>query len=137
MSESTHEFAPGDDALLIAIEPDEEEWGSRADQRWKDDLFTLRQALEFSAGDAVRPAPMAKNSMGFELVPIVIALGNAGAFSAMVAGLKAWLGARPQRRSVTATWQIGDRTGTITVHGDNVDSSALGQLAQEIAKAGT
>ena len=48
MSENTPEDVGS--ALLVAIEPDEEEWGSRADQRWKDDLFTLRKALEGAGG---------------------------------------------------------------------------------------
>jgi Effector Associated Constant Component 1 len=134
MSENQRNQAAG--TLIVAIEPDAEEWGSRSDQRWKDDLFTLRQAVEFSAGDAVEPAPMAKNAMGFELVPIVVALGNAGAFSALVAGLKAWLNVRPQRRSVTANWQIGDRQGTVTVTGENLASNDLSALVQEIVKSG-
>jgi hypothetical protein len=124
------------ETFILAIEPDVEEWGSREDQRWKDDLFTLRQAVEFSAGEAVAPAPMAKNAMGFELVPIVVALGNAGAFSALVAGLKVWLSERPQRRTITASWQIGDRRGTATVTGDDLASDDLSALMQEIVKSG-
>lgn len=118
--------------LVLSVEPGEEEWGSREDDRWREDLLELRKTLENNAPEAVEPAPAEEGSMGIALVPIIIALGHAGVFTAMVSGLKAWLSERPKRRTATVTVRVGDTVKTLTVTAENIDSSdliALGKAA--------
>jgi hypothetical protein len=54
----------------------------------------------------------------------------------MVAGLKAWLANRPKRRSITATWKVGDQTGSLTITADNIDSGDLAALGKSIVGEG-
>jgi hypothetical protein len=117
--------------LVISFEPDDEEWGTR-DDRWREDLFDLRTDLEREVPEAVEPEPPKSDAMGVEIVPVIVALAHAGVFTSMVAGLKAWLANRPKRRSITATWKIGDQTGTLTITADNIDGGALVALGQSI-----
>jgi hypothetical protein len=121
--------------LVVTIEPGEAEWGNREDDRWRRDLIELRAAVEREAGTAVAPAPVADNTMGIALIPIVIALGQAGVFTALVNGLKAFLSARPKHRSVTATVEIDGQIRTVTVTADNVDSNDLTKIAHDLLRA--
>jgi hypothetical protein len=121
------------DRATIEVEPSTAEWGARND-RWSDDLLELRQRLERELPQEVEPAGVGEGKLGVELIPIVVALGSAGVFTAMVDVFRAWLSEKPGRREITATIKGPDGERTVTVTGDNVQSGDLATTLQEVVR---
>lgn len=128
--------------ITIEIAPGLEEWESSDDDRWRSDLFELRQEMERAAPEAVSDGIAAPGTKkGVELIEIIVALGSAGVFSAAVEAFKAWLAARPSgRRTISVTYTVVDedgrrRQGNAVITGDNVDSNELTAATGEVFKA--
>lgn len=119
--------------VTIEVAPSTAEWGAQND-RWSEDLLELRQRLERELPTEVEPAKVEDGKLGLELIPIVVALGSAGVFAAMVDVFRAWLSEKPGRREITATIKGPDGERTVTVTGDNVQSGDLATTLQEVAR---
>jgi len=124
----------GDATLILEVAPDEEEWGSRND-KWQLDLFTLRQELERAVPDSVEELKPGEGQLGLVLVPIIVALGSSGAFTAALSAFKAWLAQRPVHRRINVKFKIGDTEGEVTIDADNVASNGLTAVANEVLKS--
>ena len=121
--------------VTIEVAPSTAEWGAKND-RWNDDLIELRQQLERSLPEQVEPSAVGEGKLGLELIPIVVALGSSGVFTAVVNVFRAWLNEKPGRREITVTIKGPEGERTVTVTGDNVKSGDLAKTLQEVAKQG-
>ena len=121
--------------LILEVEPDTSEWGSRND-KWQADLFTLRQRLEQRVPAAVVPAVAKDGHMGVEYTEVALALGSSGVFTAAVEVFRVWLQEKNKTRKLVARWKIGDESGEVTLDGDNIDSNDLTAIVQEKIAAG-
>jgi hypothetical protein len=102
---------------------------------WTAQVSTLWEELASSAGElsrAVEKAPGLKG--GGET--IILALGSAGAVSAMVEVIKAWLD-RDRSRSLTIT-TVNDGRGrrSISIHGDQVNNATMRAAVEELVGPG-
>lgn len=129
--------ATGRPAVSLTMVPSEAEWGSRND-RWRSDLFELRQRIERAVPDGVAPPRPVDGHMGLELAQIIVALATTGVFTAAIEAMKAWLHEKPGRRAIEAEYEYDDngtvRRGRATITANNIASNdvttALGQVLQ-------
>jgi hypothetical protein len=63
----------------------------------------------------------------------ILALGSAGAFSAAVQCIKAWL-ARDKSRRVAITWTQGGQEQRVVLEGDAIDVKSLQRLVEAIGQ---
>lgn len=105
------------------------------DDRWATQVGTLWQALEDEAGTVRRDSSQVPGHKG-GVETIILALGSAGAISAMVEVVKAWLG-RDRTRSLKLTTvdEAGARR-TVTVHGEQVDDATMREALKVLAGSG-
>lgn len=130
-------MATGRPAVSLTMVPSESEWGSRND-RWRSDLFTLRQQIERAVPDGVAPPQPVDGYMGIELAQIIVDLATAGVFTAAIEAMKAWLHEKPGRRAIEAEYEYEDngtiRRGRATITADNIASNdvttALSQVLE-------
>ena len=115
--------------LRIELEPGTEMW-DKDDDRWRSELVDLRRLLEREIVDAVQPAPASPDGKGLALVPIVLCLGSAGVFTAMVETFKAWLARRPRQSSIEGRLEVDGKVMSFSFTGTNVDTSDLVALGQ-------
>ena len=101
------------------------------DDRWLGQVATLYQALDASV-DLVtdqRQAPGAKGAID----QLIVALGSAGAFEAVVVCFRSWL-ARDRDRRIDIRWAAGGVERSVTLTGDAMDTATLRDLALVAAK---
>lgn len=131
-------LATGRPAVSLTVVPSESEWGSRND-RWRSDLFELRQRIERAVPKgAVAPPQPVDGHMGIELVQIIVELVAAGVFTAAIEAMKVWLQEKPRRRALEVEYEYDDngtiRRGRATITADNIASNdvtgALEQVLQ-------
>ena len=105
------------------------------DVRWATQVGTLWQALTEEAGTVRRDATQVPGKKG-GAETIILALGSAGAITAMVEVVKAWLG-RDRSRSlkITSVDAAGGRR-TITVHGEQIDDATMREALKVLAGPG-
>jgi len=105
------------------------------DLRWATQVGTLWQALEEEAGTVRRDATQVPGQKG-GVETIILALGSAGAITAMVEVVKAWLG-RDRSRSleITTVDEAGGRR-TVTVHGEQIDDATMREALKVLAGPG-
>jgi hypothetical protein len=131
-------MATGRPAVSLTMVPSESEWGSRND-RWRSDLFELRQRIERAVPDGVAPSQPVDGQMGLEWAQIIVDFAAAGVFTAAIEAMKAWLHEKPGRRAIEAEYEYDDngtvRRGRATITADNIASNdvttALGEVLQE------
>jgi hypothetical protein len=99
-----------------------------ADDRWRDQVVGLHSELRAAADVSFRARPVAGTKGSID--ELVVSLGSAGAFTAAVECLRAWLG-RDRSRRLDVRWDEGGIERYITLSGDAID----GQSVREIAKA--
>jgi hypothetical protein len=102
------------------------------DDRWLDQVGLLVADLSRDVGHVRAERTPEVGSKGL-VVAIILALGSAGAFTAMVNILRTWLG-RDRARSVTMTWEEGGRKRQVTVQADSIDNTTLRDLALAAAR---
>jgi hypothetical protein len=102
---------------------------------WSAQVTTLWEGLEETAGTVRRElAPVPGRKGGGET--IILALGSAGAISAMVEVIKAWL-SRDRSRSLEITSHVeGHGRRTITIHGEQVSDAAIREAVQGLVGSG-
>jgi Effector Associated Constant Component 1 len=103
------------------------------DDRWLEQVAELRRDLRDEAGVALVP-PAAEAGKKGASADLILALGTAGAFTATVDMLRAWL-ARDKTRKIRC--RFTDRNGKeqeIVVAAENADAEALAPVLNAIAK---
>ena len=100
------------------------------DDRWRDQVVGLVSDLHRRADVERRSAPV-EGTKG-TLDELVVALGSAGAFTAVVECLRAWLG-RDRSRRIDVRWEENGKQRYVTLTGDAVDVDSLRQIAKAAA----
>lgn len=86
---------------VLRVRPDTFEWGSADDDRWRADLADLEYRLRRELPEETADPGVGVGTKGpAEINEIILALGSAGAVTASVEIIKAWISARPGRRKV-------------------------------------
>ena len=126
--------AEGHSPITVELTPHSDRFDPN-DLRWATQVGTLWQALEEEAGTVRRDATQVPGQKG-GVETIILALGSAGAITAMVEVVKAWLG-RDRSRSleITTVDEAGGRR-TVTVHGEQIDDATLREAVKALARPG-
>jgi hypothetical protein len=111
----------------LAVEPRNDSYDPD-DYRWQDQVVTLYADLHAQV-DTVRRGGTVEGAKG-TIDQLVIALGSAGAFQAVVDCFRAWLG-RDRDRRIDVRWDDNGVERSVTLTGEAVDV----QTVREIAKA--
>jgi Effector Associated Constant Component 1 len=111
----------------VVIEPHNDSYAPD-DDRWGAQVAALGGELDavVDTTQRVRQAPGTKGAF----TEVVVALGSAGAFTATVECLRAWLG-RDRSRRVELRWNDGSTERSISLTGEAIDSETV----REITKA--
>ena len=121
-------------SLSVELRPQSDRFSSDH-PNWTAQVNALWEGLEDAAGTVRResvPAPGQKG--GAET--IILALGSAGAISAMVEVIKAWL-SRDRGHSLELTSLTeGHGRRTITVHGDQVSDETIREAVRGLIGSG-
>jgi Effector Associated Constant Component 1 len=120
----------GDDpsgALEVIVEPRNDRYDPD-DDGWRDQAVTLYADLDAHVDTSrrARPTDGAKGAAD----QLIIALGSAGVFAAVVDCLRAWLG-RDRDRRIDVRWVENGVERSVTLTGQAVDDKTV----REIAKA--
>jgi membrane-associated two-gene conflict system component 1 (EACC1) len=113
----------------VVIEPHTDEY-SRDDNRWRAQVATLRRELQARVDtvDRGRLVPGTKGAID----ELMVALGSAGAFTAMVECIRAWL-ERDKSRRIEVRWDENGVERFVTFQGDAVDSETVREIARAAA----
>jgi hypothetical protein len=111
----------------VAVEPHNEQYHPD-DDRWRDQVATLYTDLHAQVGTVIR-SNRVEGAKG-AIDQLIIALGSAGAFTAAVECLRAWLG-RDRDRRIDVRWDEHGLQRSVTLTGEDVDAATI----REIAKA--
>jgi Effector Associated Constant Component 1 len=118
--------------LNLTLTPQSDRYDEN-DDRWLEQVAELRRELHDEAGVALVPVPAEAGKKG-ATADLIVALGSAGAFTATVDMLRAWL-ARDKTRKIRC--RFADRNGKqqeIVVVAENADAEALTPVLNAIAK---
>jgi len=119
-----------DGGFQISIAPRSERYDPD-DDRWRAQVGDMAIGLQQEVGGVRRRVQAAGGAKGGPET-LVIALGSAGAFTAAVQFLRAWLG-RDRTRSLEVSWTVGDEERRISVKGEAIDDEAIATLAAAAA----
>ena len=101
------------------------------DDRWRDQVAQLYAGLDDEVGGVRREHTSVPGTKG-EVSTVILALGSAGAFTAMAEYLRAWLG-RDKSRSVEVKWSEGTEERSVSISGDGMDNASFQALAEAAA----
>jgi hypothetical protein len=120
--------------INLELRPESDRFDTH-DSRWAVQVSTLWEALEEQAGTVHRQVAQAPGKKG-GVETIILALGSAGAITAMVEVIKAWLG-RDRSRSlkITSTDEVRGRR-TVTLHGEHIDDETLREALKALGGIG-
>jgi Effector Associated Constant Component 1 len=107
--------------LELVIEPHTDEYG-RLEDRWRAQVATLHRELQARV-DAVERGRLVPGTKG-TIDELIVALGSAGAFTAMIECFHAWLG-RDKTRRIDVRWDEDGAERFVTFRGDAVDAETL------------
>lgn len=113
--------------LEVAVEPCNDRYDPD-DDGWRDQVATLYADLDAQV-DTIRRARPTDGAKG-AADQLIIALGSAGVFAAVVDCLRAWLG-RDRDRRIDVRWVENGMERSVTLTGEAVDDRTV----REIAKA--
>jgi Effector Associated Constant Component 1 len=119
----------GGGAFEIAVDPRNDQYDAD-DDRWLDQVTALYRELrtEVDVSRSGRPVPGTKGAVDH----VMIALGSAGAFQAVVSCFRAWLG-RDRDRRIDIRWDDGGVEHSITLTGGAVDAETIRDIAKAAA----
>ena len=122
--------APPPHELELVLEPRSDDYRPD-DDRWREQVATLHRELRAAVETRLRgrSAPGAKGTVD----DLIVALGSAGAFTAMVDCLRAWLG-RDRARTIDVRWDEDGTERFVTFRGDAVDRETVRVIAAAAAK---
>jgi hypothetical protein len=121
--------SPGS-ALDLVLEPHSDRFDP-ADDRWHTQVSDLYAGLDGEVGGVRRETERVPGAKG-SVDTVILALGSAGAFTAAVEFLRAWL-SRDRSRRLDVSWDVDGRTERVTVSGDAVDTKAIDRIAEAVA----
>ena len=116
-----------DGPFEVAVEPHNDQYDPD-DDGWRDQVATLYADLDAQV-DTVRRGRSVEGAKG-AADQLVIALGSAGVFGAVVDCLRAWLG-RDRDRRIDVRWVDNGVERSVTLTGEAVDARTV----REVAKA--
>ena len=119
--------AGADGRFEVAVEPHNDSYDPD-DDGWRDQVATLYADLDAQV-DTVRRGRPVEGAKG-AVDQLVIALGSAGVFGAVVDCLRAWLG-RDRDRRIDVRWVENGVERSVTLTGEAVDARTV----REVAKA--
>lgn len=118
--------------MELVIEAKSEKFDDN-DPRWLEQVQELHKDLQSEVGDVRKKVTPVEGGKG-GIEAIILALGSAGAFSALVQIVKAWLN-KDRTRVINVSVKDGDKEKTVTVSGANISEelfkSAFGKAATE------
>lgn len=114
----------------IAIEPRNQEY-DRDDDRWRNQVIGLYSELGAQV-DTVRRSREVAGTKG-TLDELIVALGSAGAFTATVECLRAWLN-RDRSRRIDVRWDENGAERFVTLTGDAIDVDSVRVIAAAAAR---
>jgi len=118
------------ESFELVLEPRTDRFDA-ADERWLEQVSSLYRALQRELGNVTRRhEPVLGTKGGAEVV--IMALGSAGAFTASLEMLRAWLG-RDRSRRLDISYTIDNRTETVSIAGDGIDKDAMAKIAGAVA----
>jgi hypothetical protein len=115
--------------LELVIEPHNDDYGPD-DDRWRAQVATLHRELQ-ALVDTTRRARLVSGTKG-TIDELIVALGSAGAFTAMVECFRAWLG-RDRSRRIEVRWDEDGAERFVTFRGDAVDAETVREIARAAA----
>ncbi len=101
------------------------------DERWQEQVSLLFQELQRDVGGLCRRREAVDGTKG-GVETVVLALGSAGAFTAGLEMLRAWL-ARDRSRRLDISYTIDGRSEVIAIAGDGIDKDAMAKLSDAVA----
>jgi hypothetical protein len=101
------------------------------DDRWRAQVSDLYAGLDREIGGVRREPTRVEGTKG-TVDTVILALGSAGAFTAAVEFIKAWL-TRDRSRRLDVSWDVEGRTERVTVSGEAIDNAAIGRIAEAVA----
>jgi hypothetical protein len=121
-------------SLSVELRPRSDRFSSDH-PNWTAQVNALWEGLEDAAGTVRRESVPALGQKGGGET-IILALGSAGAISAMVEVIKAWL-SRDRSRSLEITTLTDGHGGrTITVHGEQVSDATIREAVKGLVGSG-
>jgi hypothetical protein len=120
---------PAPRELELVIEPRTDQYG-RDDDRWLAQVATLHRALRTQVDTVERGQPLPGSKGAVD--ELIVALGSAGALTAMVECFRAWLG-RDKDRRIEVRWEDDGAERFVTFRGDAVDAETVRQIARAAA----
>ncbi|WP_369252385.1 effector-associated constant component EACC1 [Geodermatophilus amargosae] len=122
--------SPPERVLDLVLEPHSDRFDP-ADDRWRAQVGDLYTGLEGEVGGLRREAERVPGAKG-TVDTVILALGSAGAFTAAVEFLRAWL-TRDRSRRLDVSWDVDGRTERVTVSGGAIDTQAIDRIAEAFA----
>jgi hypothetical protein len=119
------------DAVELRLEPVSERFDS-SDDRWLDQVAGFVTELQDGVGGVTRQREPVEGTKG-ALDSILLSLTSAGALTAAVELLKAWL-SRDRSRSVKVSWTADGSVQQLELAGSQVDSAAFDQIVSTVVK---
>jgi len=114
----------------LALEPRTDRYEPE-DERWREQVSLLLHELQREVGGVTRRhEPVAGTKGGADVV--ILALGSAGAFTATLEMVRAWLG-RDRSRKLDISYTVDDRTETVSIVGDAIDKEAMAKITDAVA----
>lgn len=114
----------------MALEPRSADY-QPDDERWRDQVVGLVSELHREV-DVERRSASVAGAKG-TIDELVIALGSAGAFTATVECLRAWLG-RDRSRRIDVRWDEDGHDRHVTLSGDAIDVDSVREIAKAAAR---
>jgi hypothetical protein len=118
----------------MELRPESDRFGPD-DTRWAGQVNTLLVDLQERAGTLRSTSSPAGGTKG-SVEAIVLALGSAGAITALVEVIKEWLGRDRSRRLVITKVNEGHGRCAITIDGDNIDNVTIREAVRAVAGLG-
>ena len=119
------------DAVELRLEPVSERFDA-SDDRWLDQVAGFVTELQDGVGGVTRQREPVEGTKG-ALDSILLSLTSAGALTAAVELLKAWL-SRDRSRSVKVSWTADGSVQQLELAGSQVDSAAFDQVVSAVVK---
>jgi hypothetical protein len=113
----------------MALEPRSDDY-QPDDDRWRDQVVRLVSELHVQAEVEQRSSP--SDGTKGTLDELVVALGSAGAFTATVECLRAWL-SRDRSRRIEVRWDENGKKRYVTLTGDAIDIDSVHEIAKAAA----
>ena len=116
--------------IELALVPHSDKFDAE-DERWQEQVSLLFRELQREVGGVTRRRqPVEGTKGGADMV--IMALGSAGAFTAGLEMVRAWLG-RDRSRKLDISYTVDDRTETVSISGDGIDKDAMNRISDAVA----